>query len=197
MSLKDLIIDYTKNEKDILKWTTLKGEYRYHKMINFMKDNKIPLTWISITNYMKYDKRILYNCFEYIVVLEEFFKSMIAQNSSYKEEDLLNMGFTKALTELTSLNVKLEFEDIDFELIKKEMGPIISFRDAIAHNKMLLGRLFKKKNENARTLKEILDIYRKIIPSSYRNHFVDDIYNCQEGLGIKEEFVYFKELKKE
>ena len=196
MSLKDLIIDYTKNEEDILKWTTLKGEYRYHKMINFMKDNNISLTWSNITNYMKYDKRILYNCFKYIVILEEFFKSMIAKNSSYSEEDLLNMGFTRSLTELTSLNAKLEFEDIDFELIKKEMEPIISFRNAIAHNKMLHGRIyFQKRRENAKTLNEILDIYRRIIPLSYRSHFVDDIYNCQEGLGIKEEFVYFKELK--
>lgn len=33
----------------------------------------------NITNYMKYDKRILYNSFKYIVVLEELFKSMIAK----------------------------------------------------------------------------------------------------------------------
>ena len=195
MSLKDLIIDYAKNEEDILKWTTLKGEYRYHKMINFMNDNNISLTWSNITNYMKYDKRILYNCFKYIVVLEEFFKSMIAKNSSYSEEDLLKMGFARTLEELTSLNVNLEFEDINFDLIKNEMGPIISFRNAVAHNKMLHGRLFQKEKEEARTLKEILDIYRRIIPSSYRNHFVNDIYNCQKELSIKEEFVYFKELK--
>ena len=63
---------------------------------------------------MKYDKRILYNSFKYIVVLEELFKSMIAKNSLYREEDLLTMDFKTALEKLLSLNKKVEFDGIDY-----------------------------------------------------------------------------------
>lgn len=35
MALKDLITDYEENKDDIIKWTTLKGEYRYKKLIEF------------------------------------------------------------------------------------------------------------------------------------------------------------------
>ena len=87
-----------------------------------MKSNKIPLEWKNITNYMKYDKRILYNSFKYIVVLEELFKSMIAKNSLYREEDLLTMDFKTALEKLLSLNKKVEFDGIDYDLLKKEKG---------------------------------------------------------------------------
>lgn len=120
MALKDLITDYEENKDNIIKWTTLKGEYRYKKLIEFLKSNKIPLEWKNITNYMKYDKRILYNSFKYIVVLEELFKSMIAKNSLYREEDLLTMDFKTALEKLLSLNKKVEFDGIDYDLLKKE-----------------------------------------------------------------------------
>lgn len=66
----------------------------------------------NITNYMKYDKRILYNSFKYIVVLEELFKSMIAKNSLYREEDLLTMDFKTALEKLLSLNKKLSLMEL-------------------------------------------------------------------------------------
>lgn len=125
MALKDLITDYEENKDDIIKWTTLKGEYRYKKLIEFLKSNKIPLEWKNITNYMKYDKRILYNSFKYIVVLEELFKSMIAKNSLYREEDLLTMDFKPALEKLLSLNKKVEFDGIDYDLLKKKKAQLI------------------------------------------------------------------------
>ena len=61
MVLKDLIVDYDENEQDIIKLTTLKGTYRYIKMIKFMKKNKLSLDWQNVTNYMKYDKSVNVN----------------------------------------------------------------------------------------------------------------------------------------
>lgn len=197
MLLKDLIIDYSAKEEDIIKWTTLKGTYRYNKMIKFMKKNKLSLDWTNITNYMKYDKRLLYNSFKYIVVLEEMFKSMIAQNSSYTEEELLTMDFRSALDKLLSLNKAIEFDDVDFNLLRQEKGAIVSFRNAVAHNKMLLDRKYRGKEEYqnhipGKTLKEVLEIYKQIIPNSYRDGFISDIYNSKKGLSIDERFVFLK-----
>lgn len=197
MALKDLITDYEENKDDIIKWTTLKGEYRYKKLIEFLKSNKIPLEWKNITNYMKYDKRILYNSFKYIVVLEELFKSMIAKNSLYREEDLLTMDFKTALEKLLSLNKKVEFDGIDYDLLKKEKGAINSFRNAVAHNKMLLNRKYRGPEEYnnhipGKTLVEVLDIYKRIIPESYRTGFCNDIYNSKNGLDIDSRFIFFE-----
>lgn len=182
MVLKDLIVDYDENEQDIIKWTTLKGTYRYIKMIKFMKKNKLSLDWQNVTNYMKYDKRILYNSFKYIVVLEELFKSMITKNSSYKEEELLRMDFKTALSKLLSLNKKIEFDGINFDLLKKEQGAINSFRNAVAHNKMLLDRKYIgpeefKNHIPGKTLQEVLEIYKQIIPESYRKGFIVIVNN--------------------
>ena len=197
MALKDLITDYEENKDDIIKWTNLKGEYRYKKLIEFLKSNKIPLEWKNITNYMKYDKRILYNSFKYIVVLEELFKSMIAKNSLYREEDLLTMDFKTALEKLLSLNKKVEFDGIDYDLLKKEKGAINSFRNAVAHNKMLLNRKYRGPEEYnnhipGKTLVEVLDIYKRIIPESYRTGFCNDIYNSKNGLDIDSRFIFFE-----
>lgn len=197
MALKDLITDYEENKDDIIKWTTLKGEYRYKKLIEFLTSNKIPLEWKNITNYMKYDKRILYNSFKYIVVLEELFKSMIAKNSLYREEDLLTMDFKTALEKLLSLNKKVEFDGIDYDLLKKEKGAINSFRNAVAHNKMLLNRKYRGPEEYnnhipGKTLVEVLDIYKRIIPESYRTGFCNDIYNSKNGLDIDSRFIFLE-----
>lgn len=197
MALKDLITDYEENKDDIIKWTTLKGEYRYKKLIEFLKSNKIPLEWKNITNYMKYDKRILYNSFKYIVVLEELFKSMIAKNSLYREENLLTMDFKTALEKLLSLNKKVEFDGIDYDLLKKEKGAINSFRNTVAHNKMLLNRKYRGPEEYnnhipGKTLVEVLDIYKRIIPESYRTGFCNDIYNSKNGLDIDSRFIFLE-----
>lgn len=197
MALKDLIADYDENEQDIIKWTTLKGSYRYIKMIKFMKKNKLSLDWQNVTNYMKYDKRILYNSFKYIVVLEELFKSLIAKNSTYKEEELLTMDFKAALSKLLSLNKIIEFDGINFDIMKKEQGAINSFRNAVAHNKMLLERKYIgseefKKNIPGKNLQEILEIYKQIIPESYRKGFISDMYKSSINLYIENRFIYFE-----
>lgn len=197
MALKDLIADYDENEQDIIKWTTLKGSYRYIKMIKFMKKNKLSLDWQNVTNYMKYDKRILYNSFKYIVVLEELFKSLIAKNSTYKEEELLTMDFKAALSKLLSLNKIIEFDGINFDIMKKEQGAINSFRNAVAHNKMLLERKYIgseefKKHIPGKNLQEILEIYKQIIPESYRKGFISDMYKSSINLYIENRFIYFE-----
>ena len=88
MSLEEEIIDYKENIEDIIHWTTIKGEYRYCSIIEFLKSKGIKCTWKTVTNYMRYDKRILVNSFKYIVLLEEVFKSFICKYSKYSREEI-------------------------------------------------------------------------------------------------------------
>ena len=66
MSIENQIVDYKDNIEDIEHWVTLKGEFRYETIIAFLKEKGIECTWKNVTNYIKYDKRILVNSFKYL-----------------------------------------------------------------------------------------------------------------------------------
>lgn len=97
------------------------------------------------------------------------------------------MDFKAALSKLLSLNKIIEFDGINFDIMKKEQGAINSFRNAVAHNKMLLERKYIgseefKKNIPGKNLQEILEIYKQIIPESYRKGFISDMYKSSINL---------------
>lgn len=176
--LEDEILDYEKNKQDIMHWTTLKGEFRYQDIIIFLKEKKIECSWRNVTNYIKYDKRILINSFKYIVFLEELFKSFINKYKKIKKSELLMLGFSKTLDEYLTINTNdVKYDDINLELLSSEKITIIEFRNSVAHNKILLNHLYNKK-----TLEEVLNIFVKILPKSYRIGYVNDINNCSKDL---------------
>lgn len=203
MSLVKKIIDFESNKDSIEHWTTLKGDYRYDKIISFMEGNGVLLSWNNVTDYLKYDKRLLYNCFKYVVILEEFFKSIISKKCNFSYEDILKMEFSSAID--TFLNIKdfVGYDDMDLETLRKCKGSFIDLRNSVVHNKILLDRRFRSKideknNVEGKTLKETLEIYRKVLPKTYRDGFVSDIRKCSDGLNINREFCFFvKEQQKE
>ena len=175
MQIEKEIIDYEQNKEDIEHWVTLKGEYRYEEIIEFMKKENIKCTWKNVTNYIKYDKRILINSFKYIVVLEELLKSSIFK---YKNDfKIINKSFLHTLDKFESLGEKAKYDEIDINLLSKEKNSINSYRNSVVHNKILIGKSFNLKN-----LKQVLEIYKNILPKSYRDGFIKDINNCSKGL---------------
>lgn len=195
MSLENEIIDYKENEEDIKYWTQLKGAYRYEKMISFMKSNNLSLDWKNITNYMRYDKRLLFNSFKYVVVVEEMVKSLLYSHERCESDKLLKMEFSTAVTRLNDLNEVITFEGVDFGVLKEEYSAIIDFRNSVVHNKMLLGRDFRWRNSGPkRSLNETLNFFKNIVPNSYREGFVKDIAESISRLNIKKEFVFFQEI---
>lgn len=175
--LKNEIIDYDEHESEIIHWVTLKGEYRYQKIINFLKNKKIECSWTNVTNYIRYDKRILINSFKYIVFLEELYKSFVYKNKNVELNSLLCYEFRKALNEYLSIGDKANYDDIDLKLLEAERETVISFRNSVVHNKILLDRLYQNKE-----LEEVLNIFIKILPKSYRCGYIRDINNCSKGL---------------
>ncbi len=177
MSLENEIIDYQNNKDEILHWSNLKGEYRYHSVIRFLRKNSIDCSWDNITYYIKYDKRILINAFKYIVFLEELFKSFIIQNLSIKQSVLINYKFSKALEMYLSIGEKANYDGIDLETLNKEKDTIITLRNRVVHNKILLDRIYNK-----HSLGEALQIFSKILPISYRTGYIKDINSCAKGI---------------
>ena len=177
MLLEDTIIDYKENKDDIEHWTLLKGDYRYERIISFMNNKNIPCTWKNVTNYIKYDKRILINSFKYLVFLEEFYKSVISRKTKRKVKDIIFMDFRNALDEYLSLEDKLNFDEMDLSILDKEKETVIQFRNSICHNKILLDRKYNNKD-----LEETLNIVIKILPKTYRDGFIKDINECAKRL---------------
>lgn len=178
MLLEKEIIDYKMHKKDILHWVKLKGEYRYAKIIRYMKKNNVLCTWDNVTAYIKYDKRILINCFKYIVFLEEMYKSFIKEENPATKIELMSFR--------TSYNLFLNLEDfntldgIDIEVMRSNNEAINDFRNKVVHNNILLGRNFK-----GQSLKSIIQNFALILPNTYSKGFISDIKKCSYDLDVK------------
>ena len=175
--LEKEIEDYKQHEREILHWVNLKGEYRYQAIIDFLKKQDIECSWNNVTYYIKYDKRILINSFKYIVFLEELYKSFIKQNKDIKQSTLLNYEFGRSLDEYLSLGDKANYDDIDLKLLVAEKETINSFRNKVVHNKILLNHSY-----NGKTLEEVLNMFIKILPKSYRSGFIKDMNSCSKRI---------------
>lgn len=186
--LEKEIVDYKQHEQEIRHWVNLKGEYRYQAIIDFLKEKDIICSWNNVTYYIKYDKRILINSFKYIVFLEELYKSFIKQNKDVKQSELLRYEFKKSLDEYLSIGDKANFDDIDLKLLIAEKDTINLFRNNVVHNKILLTHLYYGK-----TLEEVLNIFVKILPKSYRAGYVKDMNSCSIGITDKSWHIEIKE----
>lgn len=175
MLIEKEIIDYNDNVQDINHWVTLKGEIRYEKIIIFLHEKNIECSWKNISSYMKYDKRILFNTFKYIVVLEELYKSFVAREK--RKTKVWNKNFDNAYSEYLSIGSKAQYDSIDLKVMEKEQSTIRKFRNDVVHNKILLDRKY-----GGKTLEEVLYIFIKILPKEYRHGFITDINSCSNGL---------------
>ena len=177
MSLENDIVDYETNKEDIEHWTLLKGEYRYKEIIKFLNSYNIENSWENISNYIRYDKRLLVNSFKYIVVLEELYKSFVVRIKGRKNTKVLSSYFQNAYNEFLSLKQSINYDDIDLETMEANKEVINSFRNKVVHNKILINRTF-----DGKTLQKTLEIFIRILPASYRRGFIKDINACAKGL---------------
>ena len=184
MSLENKITDYEKHKADIQHWFLLKGEYRYFKIIEFLEKEQIECSWENVTNYVKYDKRLLINSFKYLVFIEELFKSFINKFLDKPFEEVVEFGFRQSVDQFLSIGEKANYDDIDLKVLKKEKEVIIDFRNSVTHNKILLGRMFGEKDNKNTNLEDTIKSFIKILPLSYREGFIKDINSCSRGLNL-------------
>ena len=90
--------------------------------------------------------------------------------ASFKSDNLFHVY---SFLEIDSIKEHL----IDINFLKTEKDSIIEFRNSVVHNKILLGKTFKNK-----TLKEVLNIFKMVLPSSYKSGFIKDINNSSKNL---------------
>lgn len=177
MSLQEKIIDYQQHKEDIEHWTLLKGDFRYERIISFMEGKGIACTWSNITNYIKYDKRILINSFRYLTFLEEFYKSILNRETNIPVGNIIRMEFRDTLEEYLKLENMINYDEMALDILASKKEAIIEFRNSVCHNKILLDRKF-----DGETLVQLLNVLLKVLPKSSRKGFAHDINGCSKGL---------------
>ena len=138
MNIEKEISDYIENEESILHWTQLKGTFRYEHIIEFLKSKNIETTWENVTNYIKYDKRLLINSFKYLIFLEELFKSFISKYKNAKQNELLRLHFIDSIEQFLDIGNEANYDGIDLETLSREKEALNELRNCVVHDKILI-----------------------------------------------------------
>lgn len=189
--LQDLIIDYNHHVADIQTRVSEKGEERYRTLINFMKQNNLPCDWQTITNYMRYDIRLERNLNTYIGVLENALRSFLSKYQEKNTSKINKLEFNDLLHRYYVVRKEKnidEHENIDAELIHQEQKSINALRNQASHHKTIISC----GNYEGKRLEEILTIFIKILPSSRKQSYIDEITKCKEN--YKEESWHIDKL---
>lgn len=73
MYLKNFIIDYDNNIKEIEKWVSLKSEEKYIEYAKILVKNGVKdISWKQLDDYFRYGKRLLFNLFSIFQCLKNF-----------------------------------------------------------------------------------------------------------------------------
>ena len=59
--IKERVVDYIQNKKEVDKWIALKGECKYEEFANILEAKGISCNWSALDNLARYDKRLLIN----------------------------------------------------------------------------------------------------------------------------------------
>ena len=65
---------------------------------------------------------------------------------SVSETKIINAGFTDTLNQFSLLDDKVNFENMDLDLLNTENLTVVQFRNSVCHNKILLDRKYNKRD---------------------------------------------------
>ncbi len=187
--LKDRIADYDANKEEADKWLNLKGVAKYEQFADILDNNNIEITWKSLDDLVRYDKRLLINIFKYLSFYEDYLRALI-WNIDKVDYNKLKKSYLKEVIEEVLKKEKLLNTDIDFDSLKKGKKAINSLRNRVSHNKIILDF-----NLDGLNLKQALIYFKNILPKNYQNGFIKDINNCVKELNISENIkIYLKDI---
>lgn len=184
MSIELKIIDYNFYKQDIDHWIELKGETKYLEFVKIMEENHIEITWETLKDTYRYDKRLLVNCFKYLSFYEEFLRAQVWNISQENYKNLESKCIIKVIEEVIHLEDKIRYKDFNLQVLKESKNYINYLRNRVMHNKIVLSSVKNKKN-----IKELLVVFKNCLPETYKNGFVSDINKCCKELKIDERII--------
>ena len=184
---KEFISDYEENKEDIEKWFSIKCPEKYRRFAELLESNGEDPTWKRIVDLYRYDKRLIFNCFEYLSFLEEYLRSIVVRyegkKESYDEWQEQNMGaLEKRIIELH----KEGKAGINNEFLEKDIDNVRKLRNTVSHNKILIEGPYS----------EYLISLIRMLPEKYREGCRSDLAKCVNDLEIDEHWRYSRRQMK-
>ena len=191
----------------------LRGAFQYNRIVDLLVDNGLEPSYDTASALYRYDKRLRFNLYKYISMLEEYLRAIIGNyydsrdtepNISFnnksdkypKIEEFKYVGeYLKEITlgalVIIAKDNKEAFDgiyNIDSESFDSDMDAIKVFRDKIDHQAFLqTAELSECIKYGDKTLKSNLLNLRDYLPESYKVSLTDKINKCVKGLNLPEE----------
>ena len=148
------------------------------QFIEILEKKGIPCTWKNVDDLVRYDKRILINVFKYMSLFEDTIRAVAWNNLEIEYKTLEDDLIWKTIERLVEVgNIDKNF--INIEYIISNQTSINKLRRMISHNKIML--LSEGKEPG---LKELLEMFKKALPTAYQKGYVRDINACVKGLNL-------------
>lgn len=177
----EFIADYEENKKDIEYWFSIKCEQKYRRFAELLKSEDEEPTWKNIVDLYRYDKRLIFNCYNYLSFLEEYLRASIVRNSSNKEEEYEkwqseNVGHLKGpIIEL--------FDKGLFEYKGNDLGQDLELmrllRNDVCHNHIIIETDYQS---------SISALYR-LLPNNYKKTFIEKITESTDKLCVSDKWI--------
>ncbi len=184
MSLEKKIVDYDTYKQEIEHWLELKGETKYLEFVKILEEHHIKITWETLKDTYRYDKRLLVNCFKYLSFYEEFLRAQIWNISQDSYNSLAEEYLKKIIDEVIKNEATILYKEFDIQCLKENKEYINLLRNQVSHNKIILNI-----QRNNKDIKDILIAFRDCLPKSYQKGYVNDINNCCKGLKLSKDII--------
>ena len=181
MLIENVVIDFEDNAEEIKKWVALKGETKYLRFAELLKEKGVPVKWVILKDTYRYDKRLLVNCFKYLSFLEEFLRAQLWNFTQTSYENIETDFLFNIMTAVIENGDKIKYEGFSVDFLKDNKEKVNYLRRRVAHNKIML------EGDSVYELCELLSALKVVLPDSYINGFVSDINKCVVGLNIPSE----------
>jgi hypothetical protein len=126
----------------------------------------------------KYDKRLNINCFKYISVLEEYYRSQITKINPARKfcesKKIITLGTLKDSIFSNRYNLASD------GLLKEDFKKVINLRNEISHNRIVVA---------LHEYKITIQILAKLLPTDYLDGFRREVNSCSKNLKLDEQFI--------
>ena len=179
MYLKNFIIDYDNNIKEIEKWVSLKSEEKYIEYGKILVKNGVKdISWKQLDDYFRYDKRLLFNLFRYFSMFEEFLRAKLVNANVYKLKELDKLLFSKLCDKVIDNLDKIDLNGCDKDIYTMNNFIIIgNLRNVVCHQRIVVN--FKYEGTK---IEDAIKLFSKFLPETYRTNFIRQINECKNKL---------------
>lgn len=215
MSPKELLdqmsYESSVEREEAQKYIALKGMLQYQRVVNYCKTGEDKPAYKIVSDLYKYDKRLRDKLYIYLATVEEFLRACIGNKYEDNESCLIKTPiFAKKQTQYHSVSFTLEqltlkelndmvltnisiFQNLyDLNVLEINIDALRVLRNRVGHHNFLLAESYAACSVDGKvdnTLKHNIINVKCLLPSEFRQGFVNSINNCTKNLLIDKHMI--------